>query len=129
MWARSAVLPALLAAVLAGLAAAGGPARAGEADVLEVAVTAAGEGYRFAVTVAHADAGWEHYADRFEILTPAGEILGVRTLHHPHVDEQPFTRSLSGVRVPDGLDRVVVRARDSVHGYGGATVEVALPDR
>jgi len=126
MWARSAVLPALLAVVAA---TAGDPARAGEADVLEVEVTAAGEGYRFAVTVAHADEGWDHYADRFEILTPAGEILGVRTLHHPHVDEQPFTRSLSGVIVPDDLDRVVVRARDSVHGYGGQSVELALPDR
>jgi len=110
-------------------ATAGDPARAGEADVLEVEVTAAGEGYRFAVTVAHADEGWDHYADRFEVLTPAGEILGVRTLHHPHVDEQPFTRSLSGVIVPDDLDRVVVRARDSVHGYGGQSVELALPDR
>jgi len=126
MWARSAVLPALLAVVAA---TAGDPARAGEADVLEVEVTAAGEGYRFAVTVAHADEGWDHYADRFEILTPAGEILGVRTLHHPHVDEQPFTRSLSGVIVPDDLDRIVVRARDSVHGYGGQSVELALPDR
>jgi len=126
MWARSAVLPALLAVVAA---TAGDPARAGEADVLEVEVTAAGEGYRFAVTVAHADEGWDHYADRFEVLTPAGEILGVRTLHHPHVDEQPFTRSLSGVIVPDDLDRVVVRARDSVHGYGGQSVELALPDR
>jgi len=126
MWARSAVLPALLAVVAA---TAGDPARAGEADVLEVEVTAAGEGYRFAVTVAHADEGWDHYADRFEVLTPAGEILGVRTLHHPHVDEQPFTRSLSGVIVPDDLDRIVVRARDSVHGYGGQSVELALPDR
>ena len=121
MWARSTVLPALL------LAAA--PAPAGEADVLAVDVTAAGEGYRVAATVRHADEGWDHYADRFEVVTPDGEILGVRTLHHPHVDEQPFTRSLSGVVVPAGLDRVVVRARDSVHGYGGETVEVTLPPR
>ena len=121
MWARSTVLPALL------LAAA--PAPAGEADVLAVDVTATGEGYRVAATVRHADEGWDHYADRFEVVTPAGEILGVRTLHHPHVDEQPFTRSLSGVVVPAGLDRVVVRARDSVHGYGGETVEVTLPPR
>jgi len=126
MWSRSAVLPALIAVAAA---TAGEPARAGEADVLEVEVTAAGEGYRFAVTVAHADEGWDHYADRFEVVTPEGEILGVRTLHHPHVDEQPFTRSLSGVAVPERLTTVVVRARDSVHGYGGETVEVVLPDR
>ncbi len=121
MWARAALLTALLPLAASAIA--------GEADVLAVEVTAAAEGYRFAVTVRHADAGWEHYADRFEILTPAGEILGVRTLHHPHVEEQPFTRALAGVRVPAGLASVVVRARDSVHGYGGATVEVELPPR
>jgi hypothetical protein len=53
----------------------------------------------------------------------------VRTLHHPHVEEQPFTRSLSGVRVPAGVDQVSVRARDSVHGYGGETVTVNLRHR
>ena len=127
MWARSAVLPALV--VLAAAATPASPVRAGEADVLAVDVTAAGEGYRVAATVRHADEGWEHYADRFEVITPDGEILAVRTLHHPHVDEQPFTRALSGVIVPAGLERVVVRARDSVHGYGGETVEVALPPR
>ncbi len=121
MWSRTAVLPALLLAAT--------PVLGGEADVLAANVAATRDGYRFTVTVAHADEGWDHYADRFEILTPAGEILGVRTLHHPHVDEQPFTRSLSGVRVPDGLARVTVRARDSVHGYGGEAVTVALPDR
>jgi hypothetical protein len=120
MWARFAVLPALLL---------GTAAAAGEADVLAVDVTAAGDGYRFTVTVAHADTGWDHYADRFEVVAPDGAILGVRTLHHPHVDEQPFTRSLSGVVVPAGLDAVTVRARDSVHGYGGEAVTVALPDR
>ena len=125
MWARNALMPALaLAAVLIE-----GGARAGEADVLAVDMTAAAEGYRITATVRHADAGWEHYADRFEVTTPAGEILAVRTLHHPHVDEQPFTRSLSSVVVPEGLERVVVRARDSVHGYGGETVTVALPPR
>ena len=125
MWARNALMPALaLAAVLIE-----GGARAGEADVLAVEVTAAAEGWRITATVRHADAGWEHYADRFEVTTPAGVILAVRTLHHPHVDEQPFTRSLSGVVVPEGLERVVVRARDSVHGYGGETVTVALPPR
>ena len=125
MWARNALMPALaLAAVLIE-----GGARAGEADVLAVEVTAAAEGWRITATVRHADAGWEHYADRFEVTTPAGVILAVRTLHHPHVDEQPFTRSLSSVVVPEGLERVVVRARDSVHGYGGETVTVALPPR
>jgi hypothetical protein len=101
---------------------------AGEADVVAARAFSEGAGtYRFDVTVRHADTGWDHYADRFEVLAPDGAVLGVRTLYHPHVEEQPFTRSLSGVRVPDGLDRVRVRARDSVHEYGGAEVEVDLP--
>ena len=43
------------------------------------------------------------------------------------VDEQPFTRSLSGVVIPEGVDTVTVEAHDSVHGWGGAAVEVTLP--
>ncbi len=101
-------------------------ALAGEADVLEVDVRPDGSGYRFDVLVQHADTGWEHYADRFEVLTPAGEILGTRTLLHPHVDEQPFRRSLTGVIVPDGIDEVIVRAHDNVDGYGGREVRVPI---
>jgi hypothetical protein len=101
--------------------------RAGEADVLAArAIAESGGTYRFEVTVRHADTGWDHYADRFEVLAPDGSVLGVRTLYHPHVAEQPFTRSLSGVQIPEHLGRVRIRARDSVHQYGGAAVEVQL---
>jgi hypothetical protein len=46
--------------------------------------------YRFSVTVRHADEGWDHYADRWEVLTSDGTLLATRTLYHPHVNEQPF---------------------------------------
>lgn len=105
-----------------------GLAIAGEADVVGVEIATTGEReFRFAVTVRHADAGWDHYADRWEVLGPGGEVLGVRELAHPHVDEQPFTRSLSGLGIPAGVDEVTVRARDSAHGYGGRTWSGALP--
>jgi len=111
-----------------GLLAMALPALAGEADVVDVAIAATGEReYRFSVTVRHADEGWDHYADRWEVLTPSGEVLGVRELAHPHVTEQPFTRSLSGVRVPPDVGEVTVRARDSVHGYGGRLWTGTLP--
>jgi hypothetical protein len=104
------------------------PVHAGEADVLAVEVSAAGDNtLRFDVTVQHADSGWEHYADAFEVVAPDGAVLGTRTLLHPHVDEQPFTRELTGVTVPDGLTEVIVRARDSVHGWGGDQLRIALP--
>lgn len=75
-------------------------------------------GWTFSVSVRHADEGWEHYADAWSVFALNGTELGTRTLLHPHVDEQPFTRSQSGIQVPDGTKQVIVRAHDSVHGWG-----------
>ena len=106
----------------------GAPVSAGEADVEDVEVTRMSDGtLRFSVTVRHDDEGWDHYADRWEVVGPDGTVLGTRVLHHPHVDEQPFTRSLTGVEIPAGVGEVRVRARDSVHGHGGRGVTVTLP--
>ena len=105
-------------------------AMAGEADVVDVTVSEQSDGvFRFDVTVAHADTGWEHYADRWEVVAPDGTILGTRTLLHPHENEQPFTRSLSGVAIPPDIATVTVRAHDNVHGLGGAEMTVRLPNR
>ena len=103
-----------------------GPALAGEADVIGVKATAVGGTWRFDVTVRHADTGWKHYADAWRVVGPKGKVFGTRTLYHPHVDEQPFTRSLSGVKIPAGLDNVWVEAHDKVHGWGGKRVKVKL---
>jgi len=104
------------------------PAWAGEADVVAVKVTSGPAGtWRFDVTVRHADEGWSHYADRWEVLGPDGRVLATRILLHPHENEQPFTRSLTGVVVPAGVHRVTVRAHDKVHGQGGREVSVELP--
>lgn len=106
------------------------PVAAGPADVVAVSVSESGPGqYRFSVTVRHADEGWDHYADRWEVLHPDGTLLGTRTLYHPHVEEQPFTRDLSGVSIPDDISTVVVRAHDAVHGFSGVTQTVTLPGR
>jgi hypothetical protein len=102
-------------------------ASAGEADVEAVKATRAADGtWRVDVTVRHADTGWDHYAHRWDVVAPDGTILGTRRLLHPHENEQPFTRSLSGVSIPDGVTSVTIRANDSVHGEGGRefTVEV-----
>lgn len=101
--------------------------RQGCADVIEVDVSATGDTYTFSVTVASADTGWDKYADAWEVRSPDGEVLGVRELAHPHVHEQPFTRSLSGVSIPEDLDEVVVAARDSVEGFCGIEQTVAIP--
>jgi hypothetical protein len=109
-------------------------AMAGPADVLDVTVRCrAAPGGRpasicnFTVTVKHADAGWDHYANRYEIVAPDDSVLATRILRHPHVDEQPFTRSQGRVRIVHSTDSVEVRAGDLVHGFGGKTVRVEVP--
>jgi len=100
---------------------------AGEADVVGVKASSGKDGtWSFSVTVRHDDEGWDHYADKWEVLGQDGEVLGSRVLLHPHVSEQPFTRSLSGVKIPEGVQRVFIRGRDSVHGYGGKEVVIEL---
>ncbi len=71
---------------------------------------------KFNVTIRHADEGWSHFANGWQIFTPAGELLGHRALAHPHVNEQPFTRSISRVKIPASVDTVILKAHDSVHG-------------
>ena len=103
---------------------------AGQADVVAAKVTRTDDDtYKFDVTVRHTDEGWKHYADKWDVTAHDGTVLGTRILAHPHVDEQPFTRSLVGVKIPDNIDKVTVRAHDLVHGYGGKTVEVAVPGK
>ena len=97
--------------------------------MVEVSVRQTSAGvYRFEVTLSHADEGWEHYADAWEVVGPDGAVLARRVLAHPHVNEQPFTRSLGGVALPAGLASVTLRGRDSVHGYGGVELSVPLPE-
>ncbi|WP_372597815.1 hypothetical protein [Amphritea sp.] len=101
---------------------------AGEADVLNVTITPSGNHrYDFSVTVRHDDTGWDHYANKWEVVDPAGAVLATRTLHHPHTGEQPFTRSLRSVAIPADITTVKVRAHDLVHQYGGTEFRVDLP--
>jgi hypothetical protein len=125
----TAALAGLVTTVAGGLVKSD-PAVAGEADVVNVHVRPGPSGtFGFDVSVRHADEGWDHYANKWEVLAPDGTVLGTRVLYHPHVGEQPFTRSLENVRVPADIGRITVRAFDSVHGDGGKTVTVRLPNR
>lgn len=101
-------------------------AQAGEAQTIDAKATKTNAGWRFDVTVRHADTGWEHYADAWRVVGPDGKVYGTRTLYHPHVDEQPFTRSLSGVEIPASVKQVTVESHDSVHGWGSKTATVDL---
>ena len=86
-----------------------------------------GNSWSVSVTLKHGDTGWDHYADNWRIVDGEGNIIGDRVLHHPHVNEQPFTRSLSGVELPEYVRTVTIRAHDSVHKYGGKVITIDLP--
>ncbi len=105
-----------------------------DADVTFVRATESASGtWRFDVTVAHPDTGWEDYADGWDVVLPDGTVLKAsaddpftRLLLHPHENEQPFTRSQSGLTIPEDVTTVTVRAHDLVDGFGGQSVTVDL---
>jgi len=100
---------------------------ADEADVVNVTIESLGDGkFRINATVAHADTGWDHYANRWDVLDETGQVIGVRELAHPHENEQPFTRSVR-VDIPLTVKRITVRANDSVHDTGGKLFEIDVP--
>jgi len=81
---------------------------------------------KFDVTIEHADTGWDHYANQWDVVAPDGKVLGTRVLRHPHVEEQPFTRSMRAIRIPEGVHTVKIRAKDSVHGYAREAFAVEI---
>jgi hypothetical protein len=97
------------------------------AHVVDVTIEPGSNGFTVAATVASNDTGWEKYADAWQVLGPDGELLGERILTHPHENEQPFTRSLSGVQIPEGVTEVTVAARDLVLGFCGDVFSIEVP--
>ena len=108
--------------------AVGQPGRGSYPDVVGVKLLSGGE-RRVDVTVTLASPydSPERYADAWRVITPAGEVVGVRELTHDHADEQPFTRSLPGVEVPEGVEVLIVEGRDSENGWGGRRWQIPLP--
>jgi hypothetical protein len=110
---------------------------AANADVLFVRAVQDERGtWTFHVTVEHPDTGWEDYADGWNVVTSDGEILKAnpdhaftRALMHPHVQEQPFTRSQPGLTIPESVQTLTVRAHDGLHGFGGREVVLDMSTR
>ncbi|MDC7226873.1 MAG: hypothetical protein PQJ61_08905 [Spirochaetales bacterium] len=85
------------------------------------------EDWRFDVTLLHNDTGWNHYADLWVVVdSQTGEEYGRRVLTHPHVNEQPFTRSQTGIKIPATVETVIVKAACNVHGFGGTELSISL---
>ena len=119
----------IVAATLASTLASGGRAQASEPIVEAVEVVPESNGtFRFSVTVRHADTGEEHYAIVWQVLGADGTVYGERKLLHPHVEEQPFSRSQSGIAIPAGIKTVMVRSGDN-RGDLGPAFEARVPGR
>ena len=118
-------LYAILSSVILFLAVT--PLTANEVEIVDVKTQQnADKTWRFDVTLKHADEGWDHYANEWQVLAPDNKILATRTLYHPHVHEQPFTRSISGVKIPQDLSTVYIIAKDTVHGLSPHAVGIEL---
>ncbi|MDF1726127.1 MAG: hypothetical protein P1U53_00120 [Sulfitobacter sp.] len=102
------------------------PALADAPVVENVKVTKRGDSYNFDVTISHQDTGWGNFADAWRIVDMNGTELGLRNLAHPHEHEQPFTRSLSNVRIPDDVSVVGVQTRDTVGGWYPGLYQVKI---
>ncbi|MDP1683074.1 MAG: hypothetical protein Q8L39_15040 [Burkholderiales bacterium] len=99
-------------------------------NVVAVKVQSSGvDTFNFDATVSSPYDSAQRYADAFRVMGKDGQVFGERKLLHDHADEQPFTRDLYFVKIPRGVRVVVLQARDQKYGYGGKTVEVALPGR
>ncbi|MGB3244176.1 MAG: hypothetical protein WBB25_06565 [Sulfitobacter sp.] len=94
-----------------------GPAFADSPVIENIAMKKSGDTWTFDVTLSHADTGWEDYADAWRVLDGSGKELGVRKLAHPHINEQPVTRALSGVQIPADVTEVGIQASDTVNGW------------
>lgn len=83
--------------------------------------------WRFDVTVSSPYDTPQRYADAWRVLDQDGNELGIRVLTHDHANEQPFTRSQTGIEIPDDVTEVTVQGRDLSNGWGGGELTVTLP--
>ncbi len=103
--------------IAAALALAGAAAAADPAEIVAAEARAGASGWTVSVTLRHGDTGWDDYADGWRILDGDGRVIATRELLHPHVQEQPFTRSLRVEALPDGP--LFVESSTNVTGWSG----------
>ncbi len=112
-----------IAIVLSGF----GPLNANEVKIVSASFAACeGNCWEVSVTLLHDDEGWDHYADEWRIVDGGGDVIGRRVLYHPHVDEQPFTRSLKRVVIPEKAGLLYLEAHDKIHGWTKDRLKVDL---
>lgn len=100
--------------------------QANEVEIVNVYMQQTDSGWRAEVTLKHHDTSWEHYADAWRIVDGNGHLYKTRVLFHPHINEQPFTRSLANILIPADQSIVYVEAHDKKHGWSTQRVKVDL---
>lgn len=96
--------------------------------VLDAKLTRQNDGtFTTAVTISSPYDTPQRYADGWRVVAPDGTLLGEHTLLHDHATEQPFTRTQSGVMIPNDVQTVTIEGRDLVNGYGGTSITVEVP--
>ncbi|MCW8900397.1 MAG: hypothetical protein OQK75_03945 [Gammaproteobacteria bacterium] len=99
---------------------------ANNVEIIKVVLTKQAGTWRADVTLKHADTGWEHYADSWRLVDSNGNEIGKRTLYHPHENEQPFTRTLSGFHLPKDKKIIFIEAHDLKHGWSPDRVKIDM---
>jgi len=99
---------------------------ANDVEIVKVVLTSQTGSWRADVTLKHADTGWSHYADAWRIVDGSGNEIGKRTLYHPHVNEQPFTRSLSSFQLNKNIKILFVEAHDLKHGWSPNKIKIDM---
>jgi len=102
------------------------PVFANDVEIVQVEFVKSGSSWRVNTTLKHDDTGWEHYADAWRVVAENGDKLGERILFHPHENEQPFTRSLPRLTIPENMNIVFIEAHDKKHGWSKQRVRVDL---
>ena len=107
---------------------AGGGAGEKFPDVVKAEISGdPGGPYSIAVTMSSPYDSADRYADSMRVRSADGDVYGERKLTHDHASEQPFTRDITDVEIPDGVTEVVVEGHDQQSGWGGETVTVKVP--
>jgi len=88
------------------------------ADIVAVEVTGSAGAYDFTVVIASDDTGCDLYVDWWEIVEVSGTLVQREVQAGPHIDDQPFTDTATGVDVADDA-LLLVRAHLSSEGYVG----------
>ena len=95
-------------------------------DVIDATAQREGGTWTISTTLSSPYDTPERYADAWRVVGPDGDVYGERILTHDHASEQPFTRSESGIEIPEDISEVTIEGRDLANGYGGDTFVLSL---